>query len=216
MNKLGNNTTDYLTSVAKGIVGVCPLIGPIASEAIGVLIPEQRLDRVAAFLKELDTQVHTLNNRFEVFEQNVQRSEGLEILEDGLVQSAHSASSERKQRLARLVSKSLTKDELDYEESKKILSLFRELTDPEVIWLLFYSLNPTLGRGPHTELVDQHPEILGPISREMGAPQEQLDKAALQDSYKNTLTRFGLIAQSGRTTQITALGKLLVRYVENE
>lgn len=216
MNELANNKIDYLTSIAKGVVSSCPLIGPIAAEAIGIIIPQQRLDRVAAFLKELDARVRILDNNFETFSRNARSAEGLEVLEDGLVQAGRSASTDRKERLAHLVACSLTQDELKYAETKKVLNLFRELTDPEVIWLLFYSLNPTLGRGPHSELMEKHTEVLQPVSRAIGAPQEQRDRVALQDSYKNTLARLGLVAQNGRTTQITALGRLVVRYIGDE
>lgn len=216
VNALANNMTDYLTSIAKGVVGVCPLIGPIAAEAVGILIPQQRLDRVAAFLKALDAHVRMLDSNLEAFSRNARSTEGLEVLEDGLVQAGRSASTDRKERLAHLVARSLTRDELKYAETKKVLNLFRELTDPEIIWLLYYSLNPTLERGPHSELVEKHPEVLQPVSRAIGASQEQRDRAALQDSYKSTLARFGLVAQNDRTTQITALGRLVVRYVAEE
>jgi len=216
VNELANKTTDYLISIAKGVVGLCPVIGPMAAEAIGILIPQQRLDMVAAFLEELDARVRILDNDLETFSRNARSDEGLEVLEDGLVQAGRSASADRKERLARLVAYSLTQDELKYAETKKVLNLFRELTDPEVIWLVFYSLNPTLGRGLHSEFVEKHPEVLQPVSRAMSAPQDQRDRAALQDSYKSTLARLGLVAQNGRATQITALGRLVVRYVGDE
>ena len=31
-------------------------------------------------------------------------------------------------------------EKLKYEEARKVLNLYRELTDPEIIWLIYYSL----------------------------------------------------------------------------
>jgi len=216
MTNLESNTKDHLISVAKGVAGACPFIGSLAAEAIGTLIPNQRLDRVVEFIRQLETEVRNLDSRFDNFERNLKSVEGLDIIEEGLVQAARSVSDERKKRLARLVARSLTNGEVKYEESRKLLNLYRELTDPELLWLIFYSMNPVMGPGPHKDFVEKHSDVLMPISREMGAPQEQFDKGALQDSYKNTLFRLGLIEQRDKTNQITTLGRLLVRYIEDD
>lgn len=210
VSKLDATSTDYLVSVAKGVMGAVPVIGALAGEAIGTLVPAQRLDRVVDYLKRLELEV---TNRLNQFEKNLKRPEGLDVFEEGLLQAARAVNSERKDRLARLVARSLTADEIEYAESRKLLNLFRELTDPEIIWLLFFSMNPTLGKGPHSELMDKHPEVLNPVSREMGLPQAERDRAAIQDSYKNTLARLGLIEPGGRSYKITPLGRLMVRYI---
>ena len=216
MADLDSNSKDRLVSVAKGVVGACPFVGPIASEAIGAFIPNQRMDRISQFLRELESDVRAVEAGLERFERHMQTEEGLDIFEEGLVQASRSVSAERKERLARLTSRSLTSEELKYAESRKLLNLFRELTDPEILWLVFYSMDPTLGRGPHSELVEKHPEVLRPVSRELGSPQSTIDRGALQDSYKNTLMRLSLVEHSGRSHQITSLGRLLVRYIDDE
>ena len=111
---------------------------------------------------------------------------------------------------------SLSAEELKYSEARKLLNIYSELTDPEIIWLIFYSLNPVFGEGPHSDWVDKHPDVLKPISRVMGAPQEQHERGALQDSYKLTLSRLGLTTEKGRTTSLTTLGRLMVRYIADE
>ena len=214
MPNLEPSFQDRLVSVAKGVVGACPFVGPLVAEAIGALIPDQRFDRVVEFLRNLDVVAHRLDARMEKFERNVRSAEGLDIMEEGLTQAARSITHDRKEHLARLVGRSLSVEEIKYEESRKLLNLYRDLTDPEILWLIYYSLNPVFGAGPHQDLVRKHPDVLKPISREVGAQQEQIDRAALQDSYKNTLMRFGLIELRGKSYQITSLGRLLVRYIE--
>ena len=156
MSDLEPNSKDRLVSVAKGVVGACPLIGSLASEAIGTIIPNQRLDRVVEFLRQLDAEVSILDSRLQNFERNLQTGAGIDVLEEGLLQAARSVAKERKERLARLVGRTLTSEEVKYEESRKLLNLFRDLTDPEILWLFYYSMNPTLGRGPHSELVEKN------------------------------------------------------------
>ena len=50
----------------------------------------------------------------------------------------------------------------------------------------------------------------------MGASQEQIVKAALQESYKQTLQRFGLAEQKGNRLSVTTLGRMLVQYIQAE
>lgn len=213
MTELDPDSRDGFVSVAKSIVGICPWIGPMASEAIETLIPRQRLDRVVEFLRQMEKELQSMEGRIKILEGNLKTEEGLDILEQGLTQAARSYSKERQERLARLVSQALTAEKIKHAESKKLLNLFHELTDPEVLWLVYYSTNPTLGSEYHKKLINDNPEVLKPVSREIGAPQEQIDRGALQDSYKNTLFRLGLIKEQGRSHQITPLGKLLVRYI---
>ena len=211
-NSLEQNKIDHLASMAKGALGACPIIGSLLSEAIGYLLPNQRFDRAVEFIRAIEIVVTEDRERLNKLEDNLKTPEGLDIFEEGLLQTVRSVSSERKERLARLVGKSLTTEELKYAESKKILNLYRELTDPEIIWLLFYASRPSLNSGRHP-LMEKHPEILYPASRALNVEQKEIDRAALQDSYKNTLLRLGLIQEQNRSYTLTTLGRLLIRYI---
>ena len=52
-NGLERNKTDLLTSAAKSVLGALPYGGPLLSELIGNLIPDQRIDRLAKYIIEL-------------------------------------------------------------------------------------------------------------------------------------------------------------------
>ena len=214
MPEINANNIDCLVSVAKGVVGACPIIGSLASEAIGQLIPNQRLDRVVQFLNELEQEIRKVESHLENLESSLRTSEGLDLFEEGLVQAARSISHDRQQRLARLIGRSISKKTVNYSESKKLLNLFRELTDPEVLWLVYYSTTPTMGSEFHKQMMEENPDILKPVSRSYGSPQDEIDRGALQDSYKNTLLRLGLLKEQNRSLQISSLGKLLVSYIE--
>lgn len=216
MNQLDQNARDHLVSLAKGAVGALPFIGSIVSEIIESVIPNQRFDRVVIFLKTLEEKVSGIDEKLKNFEKNLQTEEGINLLEEGIFQASRAVSDERKQRLARLVSRALSEEELKYQESRKLLNIYHELTDQEIVWLIYYSLNPVLGKGPHTAWVEKHPEILKPVSREMGAPREQHERGALQDSYKSTLMRLGLTTERNRATSLTTLGDMLIRYITDK
>ncbi len=216
MNQLESNSRDRLVSVAKGAAGALPFVGSLISEILDSVVPNLRFERVVSFLKTLDGRVGALDEKLSNFANNLKTEEGLDIFEEGIIQASRSVSEERKQRLARLVEKSLSTDEIKYEESRKLLNLYRELTDPEIVWLVFYSLKPVLGNGPHAEWVSKHPDILLPVSKELSAPTEQHERAALQDSYKSTLHRLGLTEETNRSTSLTTLGRMLVKYITDE
>ncbi|MGB5853983.1 MAG: hypothetical protein WBH20_01805 [Oceanisphaera sp.] len=216
MSQLEANTRDKLVSVAKAASGILPFIGTAVSELMDNVVPNLRFERVVLFLEKLDLKVSLLEHKLNNFKCNIVNEEGIDLLEEGILQASRAVSEDRKIRLASIIDKSLSQDEIRYEESKKILNIFRELTDPEVIWLIYFSLSPTLGRGPHTDLIDKHPDILNPISRVLSSPIEQREKAALQDSYKDTLLRFGLTKTNGKSTSITVLGSMLVNYISDD
>ena len=81
--------------------------------------------------------------------------------------------------------------------------------------LVFYSKPPTEGSEYHKQLRGKHPEVLQPASRTIGVAQEEIDRGALQDSYKNTLVRLGLLEQRDSSLDLTSLGLLLIRYIES-
>jgi len=217
MSDLDTNIRDRLVSVAQGVSGACPLIGPIISEAIGQLIPNQRLDRVVSFLKTLEEDFAQVQSRLDWIERNSATPEGLDILEEGMLQAARSVSKDRQKWLAAIVGSSLSSESLKYNESRKLLNLYRELADPELIWLIYISGPQAYSSSYHKELSDQYRDILNPASRGYGMSQEEADRSALQDGYKNTLLRLGLatLKQNGQALEISPLGRLLVRYISD-
>ncbi|MEL0620994.1 hypothetical protein [Psychrobacter proteolyticus] len=219
MSQLDLNSKDRLVSVAKAVAGTIPYVGTLISEILDNVVPNLRFERIVVFLQELDSKVSQVDEKLECFKVNLASEEGVDLLEEGMLQASRSISRERKERLASILEKSLSRENLKYEESRKILNIFRELTDPEIIWLIYYSLEPRLGKGPHSDWVEKHPDVLKPISKTITGlneelENEQLEKAALQDSYKETLLRFGLVEASKRTTHMTTLGKMVVEYIK--
>lgn len=215
MDELSPNRRDRLVSLAKAAAAAVPFAGGVISELLTETIPELRFDRAVTFMRELDEELRRLGTRLEDLERSLRSEHGIDLLEEGILQASRSVSSERKLRIARLVARSLGGEALEYEQARTLLNLYRNLTDPEIIWLIFYSMNPVFGPGPHREWVEQHSEVLKPISKEMGIPQEQRERAAMQDLWKENLERFGLIRPKGKSMTITTLGRMLVRRIQD-
>lgn len=220
MSQLDPNSRDRLVSIAKAVAGTVPYIGTLISEILDNVVPNLRFERIVVFLQELDSKVSQVDEKLEYFKVNLASEEGVDLLEEGMLQASRSISRERKERLASILEKSLSRENLKYEESRKIFNIFRELTDPEIIWLIYYSLEPRLGKGPHSDWVEKHSDILYPISKTITGldeelENEQLEQAALQDSYKETLLRLGLTQNNGRTTSMTTLGNMIINYIED-
>jgi len=216
MIKPDKNKQDLFFCVAKSLIGTIPLCGTAINEIINLTVSDLRMNRIYDFLIYLNDKIEDQKERIDHFQQNIKSEEGLDIFEEGIIQASRAISNERKKRLAYLVANSLTSNELKYAESRKLLNIYNELTDPEIIWLIYYSLNPVLGKGPHSLWVEKHPDVLKPISKEIGVSKEQLEKGALQDSYRLTLCRLNLTKKNGNTTTITTLGQLMIRYIDDK
>lgn len=211
---LAPNTPDKLAALAKGVLGACPYIGPILSEVVGAVIPNQRIDRIVTFVQGLEARVSATEQDLARFRIHLGCTEGVDLLEEGLMQAARAVTMDRQERLSNLVATGLTAEELQYAEAKKMLNLLRELTDPEVLWLTYYSIPPTSGSDFHAHLARANPDVLAPVSSSLSASTETLDRGALQQSYKNTLLRLGLLDErDSKGMGISHLGKMLMRYI---
>jgi hypothetical protein len=51
---IDDNRIDHAVALTKGVLGAAPFVGGALVELIGSVVPNQRLDRITAFLKELD------------------------------------------------------------------------------------------------------------------------------------------------------------------
>jgi len=225
---LENRQSDVSAAFLKGIVGAAPFVGPILAEAIGAAIPNQKLDRLITFAKELDDRVKYLEE--DAVELKTQSAEFIDLLEEGLTQASRAMSNERRTYIASLLANSITNDQLSHVEQKKLLSLLGELNDAEILTLKFYSLRSNERR----EFAELHDELFKPIHRSLGSPQPNVDKGALRDSYRVKLTELGLLDleykrlskgeipefddRTGRIKavgyKVTTLSKLLLRWIE--
>jgi hypothetical protein len=219
-----NNKTDVTVSTIKSIVGIAPFIGPALQEAFDTFIPNQRLDRLAKFAIELDNKLSGITK--EQINIKMKQESFIDLLEEATIQSTRALSNERINYITSITKKALTEQEISDIENKHLLNLLKELNDIEIIWLRFY-LVPTIGGDE--DFRKKHKDILEQIYPTLGSKQKELDKSAIQNSYKEHLATLGLLDREisvdnfsigGGSNKlktagfdITSLGKLLLKQI---
>ena len=220
--------SDVATAFIKGLVGAAPLVGPLLAEAVGTVIPDQKLDRIIAFAKVLNDRIGYLEQ--ETLKAKARSEEFNDLLEDGLTQASRALTPDRRSYIASLLVNSISTEDLSHVERKKLMWLLGELNDAEILTLKYHSLLPNERRA----FAQVHKELFEPIHRSLGAPQENVDKGAMRDSFRNRLLELGLLEPEYKRTakgqvpefdertgrvkatglKVTALGKLLLRSVD--
>ena len=191
-DKLNINKVDILASLAKATAGSVPIFGSFISGIIEYIIPNQRIDRIVSYIRKFEQIIVALKVDIEVLNKKLSKPDNpyLILIEDSFIQAAKTVSDDRRVYLANLVVNGLNDEKLDVNRYRYLLSLLSELNDEEIIWLRFY-LEPTLGGDK--EFREKHINVLERPRTFIGAPEENLNKAALQDSYSEHLDRLGLI-----------------------
>ena len=225
---LQQNSVDLSVATGRSVANLVPIVGPFFAEIIGLTIPNQRMDRVAKFVGELEGRLESVERVH--LEEQLSSQEFSVLIEEGIRQAASSVSDERRSYIASLIINGLNSEQIEYTESKHLLRILGEINDIEVIWLRFHKV-PTIGgdeefRGRHNDVL----ELVIPFTN---ASQETLDKSALQKNYKEHLAQLGLLDRSYRTDmqtrmpefdsfsgamevsgyELTGLGKLLLREI---
>ena len=188
-NELKKNKTDLLTSAAKSVFGALPVAGPLLSELIGNLIPDQRIDRLSKYITELESKLSDLST--ERIRELLKDSECIDLFEEGFVQASRAITDKRQSQIASVVRNGLDDESIAYSESKYVLKLLQELNEQEIIWLR-YHLHPTIG--DDEEFRNKHKNVLERVYVTMESDESVRKKAALQESYIEHLERLGLIS----------------------
>jgi hypothetical protein len=197
---LAPNSVDYVVFTAKASLGLVPFAGSLLAELAGTLIPNQRIDRLTKFATALEEKLTKVEQDF--IRSQLSNENFTDLVEEGLRQAARSLTDTRREYIASLIANSLSSQDIEYIESKHLLQLLGEINDIEVIWLRFY-LNPTNSRD--REYREKHKDVLRPVDAHMGSEQRELDKATLQESYRDHLVRLDLLAPRYRIDRKTGL-----------
>ena len=195
---LAPSSVDYVVTAVKASLGIVPFAGSLLAELAGTLIPNQRIDRLTKFATVLEEKFAKMEQAF--IRSQLSNENFTDLLEEGLRQAARSLTDERREYIASLIANSLSSKDIEYLESKHLLRLLGEINDLEVIWLRFY-LNPT--NSGDREYREKHKGVLSPIHAHLGSEQEEVDKATIQESYKEHLVRLDLLAPSYRIDRKT-------------
>ena len=224
-NKMG----DIAIILGKTALGSIPTVGPLVAEIIGNLIPDLRFKRIFSLLKVLESKIDPKEKA--KVEARMLEEKSVDLMEDGFLQAARALSEERIEHIASLLKNSLTNEDLEHIAYKKLLSILGEVNDIEVLLLKLHSVQTMVRR---KEFQLKHKEALTKPVAYLTAPQKDVDKEAIYESYETNLARLGLIKmrfwkpmrgespkfdeETGMMESsgyyITDLGKLLLRSID--
>ena len=202
---------DVVASVLKGYLSGLPILGPMIAEMIDDLIPNQRIDRIASLLKALESKIDPEEK--EKIEARMLKEKSIDLMEDGFLQAVRALSEERIEHIASLLKNSLTDEDLEYSAYKRLLYLFDEINDIEVIILKAYSLYGA----EQTDFWEKHREVLIGEPLRFPTSPEKVDQNAIHKTYRSNLVRLNLLEvrseQPSQSYEITSLGRLLLRSI---
>jgi hypothetical protein len=198
--ELAPQVVDYVAGAAKSILGAAPFAGSLLVEIAGVVIPNQRLDRVARFAAELERRLAQLEQGFVISQ--LQDEQFTDLVEEALWQASRSLSDERRQEIAHLLASSLASADISYIESKHLLRIAGQLNDIELIRLGRFAFDVTMEGQEYSE---RHWGVLAPVGADFDSTQGEIDRETLQMSFDEHLEQLGLV----RDGKMTRLGSLL-------
>ncbi len=125
--ELENDKVDTWTAITKGTFGAVPIAGPLLSEIVGSLIPNQRLDRVCEFLLEIEKRLSTVE-----LEQLKQNTFAIDLFEDATVIASRALTEVRNQYVASFIKSAVSTDNTEYDLKKRLLYILQDLTDRDI------------------------------------------------------------------------------------
>jgi hypothetical protein len=222
---LGVTWRDQAIALTKGGLGAIPFVGALLGEIVGSVIPEQRLQRIEAFLVHLANRLDA--QEIENLKQRLQEEpETADLLEEGITQSVRAISDVRKQYIAQLVANGISGKDKSRIEAKRMIKLLAQIDDDQVIILTSY-----LSRHHDDEgFRNKHEALMTPVAAVIGSDQETLDAEALYELARAELIRLGLLRiqfkrpakgqlpefddktgmMKARSRELTLLGRLLL------
>lgn len=216
--ELSNNATDYITSAVKSAFGVIPIAGPAAQELLGIIIPNQRMDRVVRFIELLGAEFEILHEQVEMLLNRMKGSHYSSLFYKACVGSADSLNSERINYIKNIFVYGLQQDDLQIYKAEGLLNLLNRITDIEVVYLRFYYL-----LNWDVTQAKEYQEKTGiqfflPII-EGGMTREELDNEVAKGVYLNNLVNYGLLEikrdKKGKGQyKCSSIGDLLIRTID--
>lgn len=224
---LDDNWRDRLVAVTKGAVGAIPLAGGLVAEVVGAVIPGQRADRIAEYLRALSAQVEGMSQKLR--DTITSNAEKVDLIEAGGYQAARATSRERMDRIVEAVARGLSEDDAHVIRRKRLLQLLGELDDDELSLLNAYGRS----YGGVDRMAFERINRPDPIH--MQSSSVEIEQKFLFDAGQANLLRLGLLKKRYRSVregevpefdtrtgdykhsvEISGLGRLLLKEIGME
>jgi hypothetical protein len=205
------NEVDHAVNAWSATISALPGAGSILAEVVRTIVPNQRMDRMGEYLKELDIELSDV--RRDLLETKTGTQEFGDLFRDTAYQAADTSSQDRRHRLAALLRNSLTHDEIAHEQERKLLSILGQLNDAELIILGYFGTDMVGEKAD--EYLRRHGDLVMAPMLETGMSDEESHDETMKQEYRTTLNRLGLTAPNNRGSEhITRFGRLLLHYID--
>lgn len=186
---LGTKNTDRAAAIARVLAGSVPIAGPFLAEVLTAVIPNQRLDRVEAFLLLLAQELEKLSAS-----EKITHPSSIPLIEEGVAQAARALSEERRAYLAKCVAHGVGTEDMEKLNELRLLQMLGEVGDDDL--LLLDALNDQNEQNDETKLQAlQPPELRG------NAPDEARAKGELLRASQRRLLAIGLLSSAPYTDE---------------
>ncbi len=187
---LGGTVRDHVVTVAtKGVAGMIPVVGSIFSELVGTVIPQQRIERLEAYVRYLTDRLVTVDEA--LLRERLKREEYIELFEDGAFQSVRALSDERRRQIAEMVASGISGTEKERIETKRLLKILDEIDDDQIIMLTSYLEKNQRNK----EFIDKHRTVLEAPPYHVNSSPEELERCILHTLSQDELLKLGLLRQ---------------------
>lgn len=223
-DELGANEQDALAATGRALSGLVPMFGGVVGELITKIIPDQRTDRIVAYVRDLNGRLEELGEKLSSL---LLDPENIDLIEEGGFQAARATTAERIELIATMVANGLAAEDADVVRRKRLARLLGELDNDEVMLLDAYGQSYGGGgaRDPFANLNRPEPS-------HMGSSVSQIDAEKLYEVGRENLLRLGLLEKNYRnpprgqapifdtrkgdyehSVEISYLGRLLLRFI---
>lgn len=211
-DELEEQVIDKFVTCLRSAGGLVPGGGVIA-EAIASTIPNLRVDRMVTYIRRLNDQVDLLQGQVrQLLDERINNPKYVVLLEDGALYAVRSSSEDKIRYISSAVINGMTSEHLATIESRHLLGILNEINEIEILWLALFA-HETIYE--HKEFIKKYP-VLEDISVYMGDRTEKRESKAIQDSYKAHLERLQLIKRISNRTEITVLGRRILKMANFE
>lgn len=190
---LKTSRADLLASGLRGVLGAVPMVGPVVAEITTSLIPNQRFDRLGKLFEALERRVCHLEKS--IVRERLTTPERVDLFEDACWQAARAMSEERIEHIANLLVHGIAEEDVKVTEQKFLMSILGQLSDEEVILLVWMNMAKK-----DEEFERTHATVVKPPAGHFGSTQDALDDETLYESRKEHLRALGLIRPEFRRT----------------
>jgi hypothetical protein len=221
---LDDSWRDRLVAIGKGAAGAIPWGGGLVAEIVGAVIPGQRADRIADYLRALSARVDAMST--DLRDALPRNAEKIDLIEEGGYQAARATSQERIDHIVEAVAQGLSENDAHVVRRKRLLQLLGELDDDEVGVLNAYGRSYGGGDREAFERINR------PDPMHMQSSRVEIEQNHLFDAGKVHLLRLGLLrkqypsvrkgevpdfdSRSGdykHSIEVSGLGRLLLKEI---